>query len=92
MDFCIHAFISGKVQGVFYRDYTRRQAKSMRLTGWVKNLPDGRVEVIACGLHSVVMDFIEWLGQGSPQAKVSEVKWQETSLPKTFADFTIRYD
>lgn len=88
---CVHAFVTGKVQGVYFRDHTRQRAQALQLTGWVKNLPDGRVETVVCGPKTAVMDFVDWLWEGSPSAKVSEVCWEE--LPQqTHAEFTIRYD
>ncbi len=84
----IHALVSGKVQGVFFRNFTQKQAQFLKLTGWVKNLPDGRVETIACGDKEKLMDFIEKLKQGSPLSKVSEVCWEEISQ-QTFTEFRI---
>jgi acylphosphatase len=94
MNMCIHAWVSGTVQGVYFRDHTRRRAQELQLTGWVKNLPDGRVETLACGPQEAVMQLIDWLWQGSPNAQVSDVRW-ETVPQQTHADlrsFTIRYD
>ncbi len=88
---CIHAVISGKVQGVYFRSFTQRLAQSLQLTGWVKNLRDGKVETIACGPKKLVTDFITGLHQGPPTAKVSEVCWKEVPL-QTFTDFSIHYD
>ena len=88
---CVHAFVSGKVQGVFFRDHTRQCAQALQLTGWVRNLPDGRVETLACGPRTAVMKFIEELRQGPPRAKVKDVCWEETSQ-QTGTDFVVRYD
>lgn len=85
---CVHAFVSGKVQGVCFRDYTQKHAQALRLTGWVRNLPDGRVETIVTGPETVVMDFIERLKKGSPSSKVQDVCWEKISQ-QTHADFTI---
>jgi len=79
---CIHFFISGKVQGVWFRASTQDKAKELGLTGWARNLADGRVEVIACGEADKINALHEWLKQGPPLAKVSEVTreeiiWQE---------------
>lgn len=87
----IHAFISGKVQGVYFRDHTRQCAQALQLTGWVKNLPDGRVETVASGPRMAVMQFVEWLKQGSPASKVSDVSWEEIPL-QSHSEFIICRD
>jgi len=79
---CVHFFVSGKVQGVWFRMSTQDKAKELGLTGWARNLPDGRVEVIACGERDKITELHEWLKQGPELAKVSEVvseeiAWQE---------------
>lgn len=85
----IHALISGKVQGVSFREYTRRRAQALQLTGWVRNLPDGRVETTAYGSATAIQDFIDWLWEGSPAAQVSEVWWEEVPLEND-TDFRVR--
>jgi len=60
MNLRIHALISGLVQGVFFRSETRRIAKSLNIKGWVKNLPDGRVEVMAEGEKDKIDKLIEF--------------------------------
>lgn len=74
-----HVFVSGKVQGVFYRDSTRKKAQELDLTGWVKNLPDGRVELYACGSETAVEQLLDWLWEGPPAAEVIGV--DATSAP-----------
>lgn len=81
-DICIHAFVSGRVQGVWYRQSTKQKAVSCGVTGWAKNLPDGRVEVMLCGEESAVKEVASWLHQGPPNARVEQVEaetiaWQE---------------
>jgi acylphosphatase len=71
---CIHCFVSGLVQGVWYRASTQEQAKKIGLTGWVRNLPDGRVEVMMCGDKTKVLAMHEWLRTGPPRAKVSDAR------------------
>ncbi|MDR3492222.1 MAG: acylphosphatase [Gammaproteobacteria bacterium] len=75
--FCIHCFVSGLVQGVCFRANTVTEAKALQLTGWVKNLPDGRVEVLACGEKVNVLKLYEWLQQGPVHARVSGVTLEE---------------
>lgn len=69
-----HVLISGKVQGVGYRYYTTRQAQALKLNGWVRNLPDGRVEAVFEGKRSTIDKMIEWCYQGSPNAVVTDVE------------------
>ncbi len=78
----MHCFVSGKVQGVWFRASTQDKAKELGLTGWACNLPDGRVEVIACGESDKINELHEWLKQGPRLAKVmdvtrEELEWQE---------------
>ncbi len=85
---CIHVFVSGLVQGVWFRAGTNDEANKLGLTGWVRNLPDGRVEVFACGERETVMKLAEWLKTGPKRAKVSDYICDE--LPwEAFEGFTI---
>ncbi len=86
-----HIFVSGRVQGVFYRDFTRRQAKRFNITGWVKNLWDGRVEVVAEGEEENLKKFIEELGKGPPAARVENLEIKEEKATLEFDDFEIIY-
>ena len=70
---CRRSFVSGRVQGVFYRATCVRKAESLGLTGYARNLSDGRVEVLACGEQRALDEFIAWLWEGSPASKVSDV-------------------
>lgn len=74
---CIHAIVHGKVQGVFYRDSTCKHATSMHITGWVKNNDNGTVELHARGPEEKIKSLVEWLWQGPPRAKVTDVEWHE---------------
>ncbi len=65
--------VSGRVQGVFFRASTQREALSLGLTGYARNLPDGSVEVLACGSASAVKQLSIWLSVGPPSAHVSSV-------------------
>ena len=87
---CRRSFVSGRVQGVFYRATCVRKAQSLGLSGFARNLADGRVEVLACGDAAAVDAFVAWLWEGSPGSKVtavatSEVDGASLQLP---ADFT----
>jgi acylphosphatase len=70
---CRRSFVSGRVQGVFYRATCVRKATELELTGFARNLPDGRVEVLACGDDEAVTAFVGWLWEGSPASKVTDV-------------------
>ena len=74
---CRRSFVSGRVQGVFYRATCMRKAESLGLTGYARNLDDGRVEVLACGEAAVVGQFVAWLWEGSPASKVTAVDTAE---------------
>jgi acylphosphatase len=69
----VHAMVSGRVQGVFYRAWTRNQAHKLRLKGWVRNLPDGKVEVLAQGPDNILEGFVTLLRQGPPLSRVDQV-------------------
>jgi acylphosphatase len=66
--------VDGRVQGVFYRASTRRRADELGVSGHARNLPDGRVEVLACGRLEAVLALCDWLWQGPPAAQVTAVE------------------
>ncbi len=68
-----HVYISGKVQGVFFRDSTRHKANELDLNGWVKNTPDGQVEALFEGTSDAVREMLDWCKQGPSQATVENV-------------------
>jgi len=73
-----HIYVSGRVQGVYYRKNARRSALSLGLTGWVRNLPDRRVEAVAEGERTRVEEFLGWCREGPSMAIVRglEVAWE----------------
>lgn len=85
---CFRYFVAGKVQGVWYRAHTQQQAQQLGVTGWVKNLPDGRVEVLACGDEQQLKALQEWLWQGPPRAQVNAVTLTELGCDE-YSDFQI---
>ncbi len=87
----VHVLISGLVQGVFYRASTKEEAKKLGLTGWVRNLPDGRVEAVFEGEREKVERMIAWCKKGPPLARVERVEVHEESYQGEFSDFFIRY-
>lgn len=80
MNICKQCFVSGRVQGVFYRDTTRQQAEKLQLTGYAKNLTDRRVEVVMCGSEASVDRLCEWLWTGSEYSSVSKVDCKNIDL------------
>ncbi|MCC2615528.1 acylphosphatase [Aestuariibacter halophilus] len=70
---CKQAWVSGQVQGVFFRATTRDMALRFGVTGYAKNLSDGRVEVVACGEQDSVDALMNWLWEGSQQSQVTDV-------------------
>lgn len=73
MDETIHLVIKGKVQGVYYRASAREAANKSGIKGWVKNMPDGNVEVLASGSKEQLEKFVEWCRRGPKHAVVHEV-------------------
>lgn len=67
-------FVAGVVQGVFYRQNTKEQADERHLTGWVKNLNDGRVEALIFGEEEQVLNMLEWLAIGPERAVVTSLE------------------
>jgi len=88
---CVHCIVSGHVQGVFYRAATEEQAGRLGLSGWIKNLPDGRVEVTACGNEQQLKQLQAWLWQGPAHAQVSEVGCEVVEGTDVGNDFEVRY-
>lgn len=85
---CVKSFVSGRVQGVFYRESARRKAEELGVTGYAVNLSDGRVEVLACGEEKAVKQFQDWLWQGSRMAEVEDVKSErveQEQVPERFS-------
>jgi acylphosphatase len=84
-----HGFVSGRVQGVFYRQSARAQAQTLGLRGWVRNLDDGRVEVYALGTAAQLDAFRAWLAAGPPRARVAGMVWEAAPL-ESIAGFEVR--
>jgi len=88
MKACRRYVIRGRVQGVCFRASTRSQAKQLNLTGYARNLQDGRVEVVACGELKALNVLEAWLHQGSALAEVVEVISEAVSSQE-FSDFSV---
>ena len=86
----VHLFISGRVQGVFFRARTRDEALQRDLTGWVKNLYDGRVEAVFEGENERIQSMISWCHKGPPPAAVTDVLVEGEAYRGEFSDFTVR--
>jgi acylphosphatase len=87
----IHAFVSGRVQGVNYRFFTQKVANMLGIKGWVRNLPDGRVEVVAEGEEDAIKKFIDFLHEGPIAARVDNVDVNEEKFRDEFENFEIRF-
>ena len=85
----VHAFVSGRVQGVAFRQSTRQQARRLHLVGWVRNLRDGRVEVWAQGPREDVDALVDWLWIGPLSAKVTGVLSDEVKPDRNLQDFLV---
>lgn len=83
-------FISGVVQGVGYRWSCSREARGLGLTGWVRNLPDGRVEAVLQGTREQVERMIKWCYRGPSEAQVSDIAVAYEDALEDFKDFGIR--
>ena len=86
-----HVIVTGKVQGVFYRAETASKAKQLRLTGWVRNLPDGRVEGIFEGEETNVQKMVDFCRRGPPNAYVVDVEVRRQEWKGEFDNFTVKY-
>lgn len=77
---CCRSVVTGRVQGVFYRGSAVRKAQSLAIVGYARNLPDGSVEVLACGDAAAIDEFTLWLWEGSTAARVLDVVTEDVPL------------
>ena len=82
MRICIRCIVSGRVQGVWYRQSTLEMAERLDVKGWVKNLTNGNVELLACGDEINVEKLQSWLWQGRPNSQVSDVVCETIAFEK----------
>lgn len=88
---CLKILVSGRVQGVFFRDLARAEALRIGLTGYARNRADGRVEIIACGEEEVVYELVRFLRRGSIMARVDKIVTSELPSTEKYKDFDIKY-
>ncbi|QYJ16993.1 Acylphosphatase [Rubrobacter xylanophilus DSM 9941] len=86
----VHVYVSGRVQGVFFRDSTRERARRLGVSGWVRNLPDGRVEAVFEGESGDVDEMVRWCHEGPPHARVESVEVEEEPVSKSSEGFEVR--
>ena len=85
-----HVYVSGRVQGVFFRDSTRKEAERRGLSGWVENLPDGRVEAVFEGPADGVEEMVRWCGEGPLGASVENVESETGDAEGGLSGFEVR--
>ncbi len=86
----IRAVVTGRVQGVFYRDSCRSEATRLGVRGWVKNRPDGSVEVVAEGQREQVEALLTWCREGPPRATVTGISVSD-EVPAAERSFRVEY-
>jgi len=86
-----HVYVGGRVQGVFFRSEIQDEAVKRNVTGWVKNLPDGRVEAVFEGEKENVEKVIEFCKKGPPGARVTKVDVHWQNFTGEFENFVIKY-
>ena len=86
-----HVVVRGRVQGVFYRAIAQDHARSLGLTGWIRNRPDGNVECLLEGPRDGIEAMLAWCEKGPPHARVDgvDVKWEDT--PREFTTFRVTF-
>tara|TARA_B100001750_G_scaffold93590_1_gene73819 strand:+ start:192 stop:470 length:279 start_codon:yes stop_codon:yes gene_type:complete len=87
----IHIFVTGRVQGVFFRQSTKVVAIKNNVNGWVRNLDDGRVEIVGEGEESNINSFIDWCKTGPANSRVDEFELSEENITNEFKIFEVRY-
>jgi len=84
----VHLYVDGRVQGVWFRDSTWRQAERLAVSGWVRNLPDGRVEAVYEGSRTAVEELVEWTRRGPERANVTGLEIHDET-PKGERGFSV---
>lgn len=86
----VKILVSGRVQGVYFRMFAQKKAKQSGIKGWARNLPDGRVEIIAEADSGSIENFITWCHKGPVTARVDDVEIGELELGEALTSFEIR--
>jgi len=86
----VHIVAGGVVQGICFRYYAQRTAEELGVTGWVRNIPDGRIEAVVEGREKNVDAMVDWFRHGPPGALVEEFSVQELPYQAEFQDFRVR--
>lgn len=86
-----HISVSGIVQGVYFRDFTRSHASAFGLTGWVRNLPDGQVEAVVEGEREEIDRLVERLWTGPPASRVDDIQVNWEDYTGSFINFQVKY-
>jgi acylphosphatase len=84
-----HLWVSGRVQGVWFRGSCADRARALGISGWARNLPDGRVEVVMEGLPEAVQELVEWCHRGPAHARVARVE-DRSERPEGLTGFAVR--
>lgn len=87
----LHVIVHGRVQGVFFRAHTREKASSLGLKGFVRNMPDGDVEVVAEGHENKLKELHAWLSGGPEIARVDKIEAEYSKAKNEFESFEVRY-
>ena len=87
----VHIFVNGRVQGVFFRQATKVIAIKNNVTGWVRNLDDGRVEILIEGDDRCIDSVIAWCGCGPANSRVDDIQINNENYLGSFEDFEVRY-
>ncbi len=87
----VRVFVAGRVQGVYFRAFTKEKADSLGLLGWVRNLPDGRVEALVEGEEELIWELIREIWKGPPAARVDSLEVHREDSDEPLFGFSIRY-
>lgn len=87
----VRILVTGRVQGVYFRAFTQKKANKLNICGYAKNLPDGRVEIIASASEEAVAQLITWCHKGPITAKVLNVETEDIELIEIPVGFTIKH-
>nr|WP_156830644.1 acylphosphatase [Methylobacter marinus] len=86
----VKILVSGRVQGVYFRAFTQNKARQLNVKGYARNLPDGRVEIIAEADNSILEEFIKWCAKGPLTARVDHIEMTELQPDEQLTSFDIR--